>query len=212
MAKAKLSIKPAEAIVGFAVIIIAGLTYFVAGNQASQLKTKHQELQQKQLELSQLEQKRTELTSVANQMETYKTDAELLKIAYPTDEAAVEALIQTETITQRAGVKTGNLAPGAGQAGKLIINLNTTSNYDSFIKLLSELQNNLRPVLVSSISLSAGAESKPDELNGAVVANFVYQGGGSGAAAANPSVPLPSDTSSSTSQSAQSAANQPAAQ
>ncbi len=206
MAKAKLSIKPADAIVGIAILVVAGLTYFIARSQASALVVKHQDLQQKQTQLAQLENKRTELTSIANELDTYQADADLLKIAYPVDDQSIEALIQTEAMAQRAGVATSGLTPNKAEPGKLVINLSTESSYSAFIKLLEEFQNNLRPVLISSLSLSAGAESKADTVVGTIVANFAY----GGAAAGTPSVPLPPNPTGSDSGSTPAAAPSPA--
>lgn len=189
------SLKPQDLVVVIALLVVGAVTYFLALPQATALKAKSTELKAKQAQVKGLNQQVADLTSLGDRLATYDTDIDRLATAYPKDEQAVEALIQAQTMTEQASVSAGTLSPGKGKSGSLPMNLTVTGSYESVSRFIRQLNDNLRPVLVESVALTAAGEKAGNGVTASVVTSFAYDG-----AATTAAVPptLPTGNTSST--------------
>lgn len=179
----QLSIRPESIVMLISLLIIGAVTYFLAMPQAGKLKAQSAQLQQKQTEHKALEDKRNALVDLSQRIDQYQADIERLGVAYPREEQAVEALIQAQQMAQRAGLGVTSLTPSKATNGSLAIAMTLKGSYDGLVKMLYEIDANLRPITVHSVSITPASEKDAGLLTLNLTTTFAYN---SAAAAATP--------------------------
>lgn len=175
MDKLKLSIKPQAIIIFVAVLVVGLATYFLAIPQAGKLKINSTELTAKKAEAARLEERKNSLINLTTKLPSYAADIERLSLAYPKEDQVVEALIQAQTMIERAGVTINNLAPAQGEPGSLKVGMVLKGSYAALINLLHEFERNLRPVVVRQLTTTSG-EKEAGVLTLLVTTTFEYNG------------------------------------
>ena len=176
MTSAQLHLKPNNIIVLVALVVVVAGTYFIAKPQSDRLQQATQSLKLKQYEVDRLTKQKKTLEDLALQLPQYQEEVNKLAIAYPIDEQAIEALIQTKTIADRSSIAVTDIAPSKGTAGLLPVTLSTRGSYESFTTFFRELYANLRPTIVKSINFTSNAEADKGNLTGSLTLNFAYDG------------------------------------
>ncbi len=152
-----LSIKPADIIVIVALLWVVGGTYFIAFRLANGLHDKMTTLHKDQAQETALRVKEKNLSELATAFSEHQTELDRLKVAYPNEEQAAEAMIEIQTMAAQAGVTVSSLTPSHGSADALPVAVAVTGSYQNINSFLHGLYANLRPVVVQNVSIAGGA-------------------------------------------------------
>jgi len=118
-----LSIKPADIIVIVALLWVVGGTYFIAFRLANGLHDKMTTLHKDQAQETALRVKEKNLSELATAFSEHQTELDRLKVAYPNEEQAAEAMIEIQTMAAQAGVTVSSLTPSHGSADALPVHI-----------------------------------------------------------------------------------------
>lgn len=180
MANAKKpTIKVQDLISLVAIMAAAAITYFLALPQATTLRAKASQLQEKTAQVKQLNQQVADLEDLTTRLPQLQSELSRLSLAYPRDPQVVEAMIQAQAIAERAGVKINSISPAKPKGTSLPITLNVEGSYQALGNLLREFDSNLRPALVQSVSLVAGGEKAGGLMTMNITVSFEFSGAGS---------------------------------
>lgn len=175
MDKSSFKLNTNELVVALAVLIVIGVTYWLALPQARTLTAVTSELKGKEAEQAKLEQKYNSLTQLASVFASHQEDIDRLTIAYPTEEQSVEAMIAAQAMAERSGVSVVDITPSTAKGNALPVVMNVTSTYGAFSSLLREFYNNLRPVAINSLTISAGSENTKGLVSANLSVGFGWQ-------------------------------------
>lgn len=160
MKKFALKFKLTDMLAVAAAAVVVLVTYFVALPQAQKLKTQAATLQTKEAEVARLQQYHNGLVEIGNRLPQYSRQIERLSLAYPKNEQTVEAMLQIQTMAERAGLALVNLTPAKPKAGSLPVTITGRGSYQALTNFLRELQFNIRPAVVRSLSVTAAGEKE----------------------------------------------------
>lgn len=191
----KTKFNPQDIIVAMGLIATVALTYFVALPQSKIYKQKVADLKAKEAQLQAMNQRAADLVSVADRLPKHQASLERLKLAYPKTDQTIEALVQARTIAEQSGMTVKGLSPGKGKPTGLPVTFVLSGSYESLAKFSRELHQNLRPITVQSLSLTAGGEKAGGSINVTANTSFIYNTTATGTAAA-PALPPPNPTGS----------------
>jgi Tfp pilus assembly protein PilO len=174
MNKNAIGMKPADALLIVAVLLILGVTYYVTIPQAKKLQGQRQQVVAKEAELAQLKKRIDTLNVLQPQLASRKTEVDKLTIAFPSEEQAAEALIQSKTMIEEAGLSIASLAPTKGVNGSLPVNMVLKGSFQALDTLLRGFKTNLRPIIVKNYTAAAGEDENRSLLNVNILTSFEY--------------------------------------
>lgn len=175
MTKPKISIKPVDLVVIISILFIGLTTYYIAAPQAAKLKELTTERKSKEAEESRLRERVANLNELASSLTEHKDDIARLQIAFPADEQVLEAMIQAQTMIERAGLAIVNLAPSKSKDGNLPVAMSVKGSYATLNKLLLELYRNLRPVVVKSLAITPERDKNENIGQLSVALNTIFR-------------------------------------
>lgn len=174
MKESRFKLRFQDILLFFAVVIVGAVGYFVALPQAAAIKVKSQTLATNQTEITKLKARITSLNQAAALLPQYKQDIDRLSIAFPSTDQQIEALIQTQSIVERSGLTLININPASGKDGKLPIAIRTLGSYGAYKSLVNEINSNLRPAFIRTMSLSAGGADQGNLIAANILIEYAY--------------------------------------
>lgn len=190
------SLKPETLIPTVSLILVVLITYFLSKPQAAALQVNKAELTVKLAEEQALNEKIVALQELATKLPQFNDEITRLAIAFPETEQSVEALIQAQALSQKAGMTVKSLVPAVVVPGSMPVTMTLQGGYDRLGTFFQEINNNLRPIKVDTIALTAGSEQDAGVMNISVNAGFLFNGAAvptaDAAAATTTEEPLPS--------------------
>jgi Tfp pilus assembly protein PilO len=168
------SFKPQTLITVVALILVVVITYVLALPQSNNLKKNRATLAAKQAEEKALTEKIDSLTALGEKLPQYEGEINKLIVAFPQEPQQVEALIQAKVVAEKAGLTAAGLVPGVAAAGNLPIAMSLQGGADRLITLFKEINENLRPIKIDTISLLSGSKESNGVMNINVGAGFLY--------------------------------------
>jgi len=88
-------------------------------------------------------------------LQSNKEMVSLLNVAAPTDSDIAEALVQVDNIASSSGLALNALSPSLGENGEAKINVMVSGNYQDLEKFLQGIEKNIRPFIISSVSVTS---------------------------------------------------------
>lgn len=170
------SVKPQDIILAVSFIAVGCIVYFLAMPQAAQLKSNTQMLQQKREQLAKLKQRADDLTRLAERIRQIEADIERLGVAYPERDQTIEALIQAQIIASRTSMTVETLTPSAAKAGQVPVAMSVSGRFADLPGFLRQLNDNLRPILVKSVSVTAAGDKERPLVAVGTSLDFAYAG------------------------------------
>jgi Tfp pilus assembly protein PilO len=176
--------KPIE--VSLVCLIILGLIfYFGLKPLLNNLHSTNLDVKVKKEELSLKQQKLDNLNSMRAKINVLKDSLLLMKKALPKEEDVPDILVQTEALASQSGLLVSSFTPSAkaGQAGSEVTEgvpqtvsqqtgvnsvsygIALTGGYPSLLSFLENVEKNLRPTTVKSVTISGGSRDKPLSIN-----------------------------------------------
>lgn len=169
----KSSISPQTAIVLLVSVVIVAVTYYLAMPQAEKLKVKGEQLAAKKSQIKALEARKESLVRLAGLINQYQADIARLGSAYPSEDQTVEAMIQAQSLVERSGLTVVSLTPNKVKDGGVPVSMSLKGSYQGLGQLLRELQFNLRPVVLSEMTVNS-ASKEQNVISVTIVANFQF--------------------------------------
>jgi len=120
----------------------------------SQLRELSNRVQDKKIEYQQGVSDIQSIASLTGLINQYKQQADALKVALPASSEAEDALSQLDAICRISNLAITSADVQSDEKGNLIVDLSTKGSYESTISLLGKLKDNLRPVKISSLSMT----------------------------------------------------------
>lgn len=151
--------KDQSAIIALIVIIILAVFFFGVYRQINTLHAKKVQVVAKTNEESALSKNITSLQSLSTQLSTNGSDLANLKTAFPDSAKPEEIIVMLNSMATTSGVNITNIQPDQ-QQGNIAstlpaanVTVTVSGDYSAQKKFSGALTNNMRPVLVNSVSL-----------------------------------------------------------
>lgn len=174
MKKKSTSLKPTDLVVLASVVIIGCAVYFILLPQINSLHSNYSRQAAKKAEFESLETRFNSLQEVIQLLPNYDRQIDRLTVAYPQGEQSAEAMVQTQTMAERAGLALVSLTPNQSKDGVLPINLSAKGSYEAMNAFMKELKANVRPVAVRSFSLVTESDKQRGTLNASFTLDFPF--------------------------------------
>jgi Tfp pilus assembly protein PilO len=129
--------------------------YYIGLPSARELKTKNQELAVAQANNKAAKEHISDVQVAYGKLAAIEAQLELLNIAAPVDPDLPEALIQINEIVNKNQLNLESLSPGNKSGNALVIGLTVNGNYAQLKQCLVDLEKNLRPVKIDSVSMAS---------------------------------------------------------
>lgn len=174
MKKSQLSLKPTDLVVVGGVILVWILGYVLFKPQITQLQGSLTTESIKAQEASQLHERYTNLQSAVSLLPQYSKQIDLLSAAFPNEEQSAQALVQLQTMADRSGLALNNVSPAQSKSGVVSVTAVFKGSYQSYQNLMKEINNNVRPITIRSMSLTTESDLQRNVINGNFVFDFPY--------------------------------------
>lgn len=149
---------PAVIILFFFVIGAGACAYYLGAPAVKSLKEKTSELAVARADLEAGKVYVSDIRTAYGKLSAIVSQLELLDIAAPTEPDLSEALVQINEIVNKNQLTLEAISPSQPSGGEVSIGLTVSGAYQQLKQCLVDLEKNLRPVKVDTVSLAA-AES-----------------------------------------------------
>lgn len=182
MAKSGLSVKPMDLVVIGAVVLVIAGTYAFVLPASQRLQETTAIRKTKQAERDRLQAQVDGLKQLAQSLPQYTREINLLNVAFPPEPQTAEAMIQTQTMAERAGLSVLSLSPSQPKAGSLPVTANVRGSFQALDNFFKELNSNLRPTIIKTMT----ANSEKDQVSASFTMSYEYNSVGEAAAKPSP--------------------------
>lgn len=170
------SIRPQDLILVVSIILIGCIVYFAAIPQAKSLKANMLTLQQKREELAKLKRRADDLNRLQDRIAQIKEDIDRLGVAYPEKDQTIEALIQAQIIASSSAMAVERMTPSTAKDGFVPVSMSVSGRFVDLSGFLRGLNNNLRPILVKSVTIAAAGDNERPLVAVNTLLDFAYAG------------------------------------
>ncbi len=174
------------------VLIVGAVTWWYTKPTISAVRTLRTASQENRRLTQEAEVQVERLTKLKSGIESTRSAATELNLAFPRDAQLPEVLVQLEVIAAESKMKINSLSVDTvPKPGGVPISISTTGTFEQLQSFLALIESSRRPIIVQSISLSGGTEGN---LTTTFTLEMLYQGAaadaltGSATPVATPSV------------------------
>jgi Tfp pilus assembly protein PilO len=175
-------------------IICLTIGYFIIFPKIDELKLINTQIEAKNQNISEIQEKITNLNALKNEFTNNSGTLESVNLALADSSQLAEIIEQVTGISQKSGMNLKSIKPDSKQLNnELLINLSLQGDYSSLINFTENVEKNLRPISVKSISMSMSTDgifdaniglgvltledNKSVQVNTAINANNITNGG-----------------------------------
>ena len=116
------------------------------------------------------------LNELKPKLSQYKTTIDDIKMAMPAAQQIPEVLVMVESIAQNTGLNISGFDIQPGSSGNEVgVNMSASGTYDNLSGFTSKLENNVRPIRIKTMSVSA-ASADSQQISVSVSFGILYQG------------------------------------
>jgi len=155
--KPKSQIPTLISVVALLVALLLVIFYIVP--KTSEIKTKSSEVIVKQQELELGKQKVEAIKTAVKLIATAKKEVDALDVSIPQTPSADEALVQIQAMASGSETTISEATVGSASDGFQEVTATISGSYTNLLSFLEKMQNNLRPVKVSSFNVLFDKES-----------------------------------------------------
>lgn len=142
-------------------IVLIVFFFFILPQTGVLRETRHK-LGVKKAEASALTQRVNALNTLKSQFQSLGINTTRLKIALPAEPKHEELFVMTESMAGKAGVNLANIQPTSSSdsgARTTRLAITVTGDYQGMIRFTQEINSNIRPSVIKSVSLVANDQS-----------------------------------------------------
>lgn len=163
-------------IIVLCLLIIFGVGYFVIPSYVAEVKDLNLEVAVTKQKIQLTEQKLQDLQYLKGQFEANKDLVNLLNLAIPDGVQLPETLVSLDALAKDSGLEITSIQPkAASSGGDKTISLSVTGSYDALKSFLVKMENNLRPMNASTISVNKSTTVSSGSFISASLSLQVYQ-------------------------------------
>jgi Tfp pilus assembly protein PilO len=158
-------------------IVIIGVLAFVAVRpMSSEVRKTNAKIKANQEQSARTQEKIDKLNELQPKLAVYKEQIKNLKIAMPASQQIPEVLVMVQAIALDAGLSISgfDVQPDSG-GGEVGVNMSATGSYDNLSQFTRKLENNLRPIKIKTMNISA-ADGNSQQVSVSVSFGILYQG------------------------------------
>lgn len=141
------------------VVMCIGLSYFLINPFINRIRAVNTDIQLKNNELGQMDQKINDLNYLKDQFNKSLPDLKLLNTALPGGKKIDEIIIQFNNIAKNSNTTISSFKPSnKGANGSIGLDLSVNGSYDDIINFINSLENNARLISIKTLTLSPSSK------------------------------------------------------
>lgn len=123
----------------------------------TQLKDVNLANRAKAQEITLTESKINNLNTLKTDFQRFQTEVSMLSVVAPTTDQLPEILVQIETMAKKSGLEVSSIQPDkASSSSQTDVNLSVKGSFAATLSFLQNLEKNIRPAQVKSLTINSG--------------------------------------------------------
>jgi Tfp pilus assembly protein PilO len=144
-------------------VICLAIGYFVILPKIEELKLINIQIEAKNQNITEVQNKITNLNLLKNEFTNNSGTLEAVNLALADSSQLPEIIEQITSITQKSGMSLKSIKPDSKQINnELLVNLSLQGDFGSLITFTQNIEKNLRPITLKSVSMSMSTDGTFD--------------------------------------------------